>query len=1412
MEHDAVAKQLIVFQREMPDFSLPVKSKDAKLEEESPEMMTGAGFPDRNGANLGPLLNERETLTEAELAFKEICSDLEDDRSSPQYNESENLSPERFDFSQGDSFMKKNGEVDFFWDGRYHQTSYIRQRDIFDDGEPPPPRAGWPIQQLNLRCIVKDLTHPPLPRTSQQMVYFSLELHLGDQVYKSPVCAGDPAKGYVRFDQLFCTHIDDDVLEAVSASYHDGSKAPVLTAVLYDCSRRFKNTVAGHVTVSVSDLLEIHQEGWHSLVCKLVDNDGKDVLGADGEPSTLALAFDVDERCKIQWTPPTLEQTLDVCEGPLKLQPPGRRRQENMSRSIVTGRRSTDMVKNSNSRDTHEREAFALSEAIDAQNDEFRDDAELDLMEGDDEKQEEIFYWREWLEGWVDGILVQLFIIALVLLDLILLLIYTFVNTDDSSEDGTVNNNVQVSSVATIVILGCFVFELTLRHVAKGWRFLRDKWCIFDFVVIWLSVLMVLIRQGLYATQGNSDNESNLQTANSSTNALRILSRVAQGLRVLRVLVNLRHARALSGKVQGKLRGLVSQNRRRFTKYGFDLDVTYITNRVVAMSAPVFGRHSSYRNDIHVVSRFLAYMHYGNFFVVNLCDTYYSSDRLIGQYHPGMLFNQVQRIPVEDHCPPLLLEVVRFCEDVALWMRRDARNVVAVHCKGGKGRTGVFVSAFLLWSGHRRTALDALELFTFRRTEDYKPELGLDSSLSHGVAFKQSNQTVEGPSQIRYVHYVEAVLYSGINPAAMPKIALQGVSFKIGPRLRKHPMFLSMSISCFRAPVLDSRNVGNTSGLIALGTSPPDQGDVVHIPFNCAVWGDVRLDFYVHDKPNQIHGNRKLAFSVAFHTVFYAGRGLKTLRFGKRKLDILCKDYKDKKTDGDFAVELQLSEDPKVLDLLHYEERFSELCKRIGKRVTFQPGESIVQLVKKQDYLLLIESGTAEGVVDERHSGGPHHSHQLGRCIEAAGDTSGVSERAPFVCTMGPGAVVAPGLFLAHMDTMKYRARTQVTAYRVDRVVRAKKPSLWRTVRLVVNMAKESDHVVDGLSEAELADFYRGLSVKIATQLSRVQAEAIRIGSLRAFSDRQTVMIEVDEGERVRAECIRRFALPMNERLILKAKCHYVRGNVVTGEDLAMGSASRVTSSMSSVTNAAMSSGGGGHKNSFSIANAATAATQKTEAWGRRGSIMNLGLFRRDSHEQKEPQVGPNGVPVGAVNMRLILLANYLVIDPAFYGPTVSTSSVCFPVGQLASVTPPDARSIEPRTLMLSTFSREPSDRGRQSRTGDSWSTRFEAQGHKITFDSMARARQVYTALSSMCQEGEKVRDRDAVPFLDALASCDIARFGTEHKLRSGQRLPTASNVDSLFAIRSGQVKVIARSNGKVFQVVREGQVRAALQ
>ncbi|EKX33150.1 hypothetical protein GUITHDRAFT_44334, partial [Guillardia theta CCMP2712] len=165
-------------------------------------------------------------------------------------------------------------------------------------------------------------------------------------------------------------------------------------------------------------------------------------------------------------------------------------------------------------------------------------------------------------------------------------------------------------------------------------------------------------------------------------------------------------------------RSTVSQNKRRYKKHGFDLDLTYITSRVIAMGTPAFGKHSSYRNDIHVVSRFMSLRHYGCFFIFNLCDTFVSSDGVTGNYNPNMLFNQVQRIPFEDHGPPLMSEMLQFCEEAQVWLQKDPRNVIAIHCKGGKGRSGVMSSAIILWSGHRKCAVDALELFTFRRTEN----------------------------------------------------------------------------------------------------------------------------------------------------------------------------------------------------------------------------------------------------------------------------------------------------------------------------------------------------------------------------------------------------------------------------------------------------------------------------------------------------------------------------------------------------------------------------------------------------------------------------------------------------------------------------------------------------------------------
>ncbi len=50
------------------------------------------------------------------------------------------------------------------------------------------------------------------------------------------------------------------------------------------------------------------------------------------------------------------------------------------------------------------------------------------------------------------------------------------------------------------------------------------------------------------------------------------------------------------------IRSIVSGSRKRYKQHGYDLDLTYITERIIAMSFPASGLESTYRNHIKSVS------------------------------------------------------------------------------------------------------------------------------------------------------------------------------------------------------------------------------------------------------------------------------------------------------------------------------------------------------------------------------------------------------------------------------------------------------------------------------------------------------------------------------------------------------------------------------------------------------------------------------------------------------------------------------------------------------------------------------------------------------------------------------------------------------------------------------------------
>ncbi|XP_021506154.1 phosphatidylinositol 3,4,5-trisphosphate 3-phosphatase TPTE2-like isoform X1 [Meriones unguiculatus] len=219
---------------------------------------------------------------------------------------------------------------------------------------------------------------------------------------------------------------------------------------------------------------------------------------------------------------------------------------------------------------------------------------------------------------------------------------------------------------------------------------------------------------------------------------LRDIPRLAVLFRPLRLLVLIRILQLAHQKRQlVKLtRRLVSGNKRRYKKDGFDLDLTYVTERIIAMSFPSSGKQSFYRNPIQEVVRFLDTKHPNHYQVYNLC-----SERA---YDPKRFHYRVRRIMIDDHNVPTLEEMLLFSREVSDWLAKDPENVVAVHCKGGKGRTGTMICACLLADDIVLNAKESLFFFGERRTDK------TNSSKFQGI---------ETPSQNRYVKYFEKLKF-----------------------------------------------------------------------------------------------------------------------------------------------------------------------------------------------------------------------------------------------------------------------------------------------------------------------------------------------------------------------------------------------------------------------------------------------------------------------------------------------------------------------------------------------------------------------------------------------------------------------------------------------------------------------------
>ena len=92
------------------------------------------------------------------------------------------------------------------------------------------------------------------------------------------------------------------------------------------------------------------------------------------------------------------------------------------------------------------------------------------------------------------------------------------------------------------------------------------------------------------------------------------------------------------------IKTMVSKKKNRHKEGKFNLDLSYISDRVIAMGFPAENFESIYRNSLDDVREYLDEKHKDHYWIYNLC-----SERM---YDPKKFYDRVSCHPFDDHHPP----------------------------------------------------------------------------------------------------------------------------------------------------------------------------------------------------------------------------------------------------------------------------------------------------------------------------------------------------------------------------------------------------------------------------------------------------------------------------------------------------------------------------------------------------------------------------------------------------------------------------------------------------------------------------------------------------------------------------------------------------------------------------------------
>ncbi|XP_039462607.1 tensin isoform X1 [Oreochromis aureus] len=308
----------------------------------------------------------------------------------------------------------------------------------------------------------------------------------------------------------------------------------------------------------------------------------------------------------------------------------------------------------------------------------------------------------------------------------------------------------------------------------------------------------------------------------------------------------------------------------------YEVDLVYITERIISVSFPAGAEEQSYNANLKEVATMLRSKHGEHYLVLNLSE---------GQSDLTKLNHKVLEFGWPDHHAPALDKICSMCKAIDTWLNGDTRNVVVLHNKGNRGRTGVVVAAYMHYSNISASADQALDRFAMRRFYE-------DKALPVGQ-----------PSQRRYVRYFNGLLSGHIKinnkPLFLHHVIMHGIpNFESKGGCRPFLKIYQAMQPVYTSGIYNVQGDSNTS--ICITIEP-----------GLLLKGDILLKCYHKRYRNP---TRDVVFRVQFHTCAIHDLGVV---FGKNELD---ETFKDERFPEYGKVEFVFSYGPeKIKGLSHLE-------------------------------------------------------------------------------------------------------------------------------------------------------------------------------------------------------------------------------------------------------------------------------------------------------------------------------------------------------------------------------------------------------------------------------------------------------------------------------------------------------------